>query len=355
MWRALRIAIPLAALAIAATPLPRATVERVYTRSIYATIQPPLTAAANASRFAWFDVALALVAVTVVALLITRLRTPGRGWLRATSTLAFDFAVLAGVLYLWFLTTWGLNYQREPLRSQLDFQEGRITREALRKLIERDIEFLNRHHDEAHGRRWAGFETIPGVLQPAFVRAQSALGMSWRAMPGRPKRSVVDLYFRRVSIDAMTDPFFLEILTNQSLLPFERAFVVAHEWSHLAGYANESEANFVAWLICMRAPVAEQYSAWLSLYGTLAGALPPSDRREVARTLDPGPQADLLAIAERIRKQASPLASRAGNAVYDKFLKANRVEAGIRSYSEVVQLLLGTRFTEDGSPVLLNH
>jgi hypothetical protein len=28
------------------------------------------------------------------------------------------------------------------------------------------------------------------------------------------------------------------------------------------------------------------------------------------------------------------------------------VEAGIRSYGEVVRLLLGTKFNEDGSPVL---
>ena len=45
------------------------------------------------------------------------------------------------------------------------------------------------------------------------------------------------------------------------------------------------------------------------------------------------------------------MASRAGYALYDRFLKANRVEAGIRSYGEVLRLLLGTRFTEDGAPV----
>ena len=38
--------------------------------------------------------------------------------------------------------------------------------------------------------------------------------------------------------------------------------------------------------------------------------------------------------------------------MYDKYLKANRVEAGVRSYGQVVRLLLGTRFDEDGGPVL---
>jgi hypothetical protein len=59
----------------------------------------------------------------------------------------------------------------------------------------------------------------------------------------------------------------------------------------------------------------------------------------------------LRAIAQRIQTHAMPVASRAGYALYDRFLKANRVEAGLRSYSEVVRLLLGTRFDE-GKPVL---
>jgi len=352
MLRGLKILLILLAAAVAATPLPRNTVERVYSRGIYPAIQRSLTKASNASRAAWFDVALLLVAAVMIAFVITRLRER-RGWLLTAGTIAFDAGALAAALYLWFLIAWGLNYQREPLRSQLDFQETRITQGALRDLAERAIAFLNQHHDESHTRGWADYDATPDSLIPAFAQAQAQLGMQWTAAAGRPKRSIVDFYFRRASVDGMTDPFFLETLTNQSLLPFERPFVVAHEWSHLAGYADESEANFVAWLICMRADVPAQYSAWLSLYGTIVSALAPPDRAEVSKALEEGPRADLLAIADRVRRQVSPLTSRGGYAVYDKFLKANRVQAGIRSYNEVILLLVGTRFTEDGAPVLV--
>jgi hypothetical protein len=80
-------------------------------------------------------------------------------------------------------------------------------------------------------------------------------------------------------------------------------------------------------------------------------ALPRSERDDMARRLDQGPRNDLLAISERVRRQTIPVASRAGYALYDRFLKANRVEAGIRSYGEVLRLLLGTRFTQDGVPL----
>ena len=266
--------------------------------------------------------------------------------------LVVDTAAIGAVLYLWFLGAWGLNYQRQPLREQLDFSEERVTREALRVLADRTVDSLNALHRDAHATGWLDLAMTPTSLEPAFARAQRDLALPWTAHGGRPKRTLFNFYFTRVSIDGMTGPFFLETLANDTLLPFERAATVAHEWSHLAGYADESEANFVGWLVCMRGPVSAQYSGWLSLYGIVAGALPRSERDNVMRRLDEGPRADLRAISDRVRRYAVPAASRAGYAVYDRFLKANRVEAGVRSYGEVVRLLLGTRFSEDGKPIL---
>ncbi len=268
------------------------------------------------------------------------------------AVLVVDTAAIGAVLYLWFLCVWGLNYQRQPLREQLDFREDRITRDALRVLAARTVDALNALHPNAHAAGWPDFESTPDVLEPAFVRAQRDLALPWTAHAGRPKRTLFNFYFTRVSIDGMTGPFFLETLANGTLLPFERAATVAHEWSHLAGYADESEANFVGWLVCMRGPVSAQYSGWLSLYGTIAGALPRSERDDLMQRLDEGPRADLGAMSDRVRRHAVPAASRAGYALYDRFLKANRVEAGVRSYGEVLRLLLGTRFGDDGSPVL---
>ena len=78
----------------------------------------------------------------------------------------------------------------------------------------------------------------------------------------------------------MTDPFFLETLIAGGVLPFERPFVVAHEWSHLAGIADEGEANFTAWLACLRGSPPDAYSGWLFLYGELARAV---SRARIAR------------------------------------------------------------------------
>lgn len=326
-------------------------------------MQPRLTALSNSTPFAWFDVLVLITiagtgtmwAIRLLRALRDRRASPSAGdrrMIRAVGALARDTAAMSAVLYLWFAGAWGLNYQRQPLREQLDFREERITRDALRALAERTIDSLNALHGTAHAGGWAEAAELPVSLGPAFGRAQQDLGSHWTARMGRPKRTLLDFYFTRVSIDGMTGPFFLETLVNATLLPFERAATVAHEWSHLAGYADESEANFVGWLVCMRGPAGVEYSGWLSLYGTVIGALPRGEREAIVRRLGEGPRADLRAISDRVRQHAVPAASRAGYALYDRFLKANRVEAGVRSYGDVLRLLLGTRFNEDGSPVL---
>src|SRR6185436_2310906 len=82
---------------------------------------------------------------------------------------------------------------------------------------------------------------------------------------------------------------------------FEQPFVAAHEWAHLAGYANESEASFVGFLTCMHSAAPAAYSGWLFLYWQVYGEVSAADRRQLASLLDEGPRGDINAIAERVQ------------------------------------------------------
>jgi hypothetical protein len=127
--------------------------------------------------------------------------------------------------------------------------------------------------------------------------------------------------------------------------------VLSHEWGHLAGYADESEANFIAWLACARGNERAQYSGWLALFGHSAGALPPAQKRAAFAALDPGPREDLAAIAARY-EATSRIVRVAARETYDRYLKANRVTEGIESYDAVLQLILGTTFDANWTPRL---
>ena len=42
-------------------------------------------------------------------------------------------------------------------------------------------------------------------------------------------------FFTWTGVDGMINPLALESIVHPDLLPFERPFVLAHEWAHLAG------------------------------------------------------------------------------------------------------------------------
>jgi hypothetical protein len=145
--RPLQFVLIAAAICVAFTPLPRARVERWYSRGVYPAIQPRLTSVSNRVPFAVFDVVLIGGVAAVLAMWFVRLRRTQGSTVRTVTDLLIDTACVGSALYFWFLVAWGLNYQREPLRLQLDFQDGRITAEALRDFAFRDVEAMNQLYD----------------------------------------------------------------------------------------------------------------------------------------------------------------------------------------------------------------
>ncbi len=323
----------------AAVPIAPATVERVYSTGVYPVLQQVLTTFSNRAPFALIDVLLALAAVWLIVLAasVRRLRRPGAPG--REQRLIAGLLLPPAVLYLAFLALWGLNYRRVPLEEKLKFDAAAVTPDAARSLADEAVSRINVLYGAAHAAGWAD---VDGSLPDAFASAAREAGVAMPAVPGRPRRTLLDWYFRSAAVAGMTDPFFLETLVASDLLPFERPFVIAHEWSHLAGFADEGEANFVGWLTCLRGAAPVQYSGWLSLYAEIVSGLSRSARADIAARFEPGPRKDLRALADRLTRNVNPTVSVAGWRVYDQYLKANRVEDGAASYARVVRLALGT-------------
>jgi hypothetical protein len=264
---------------------------------------------------------------------------------------AWRLLTAAAALYLVFLALWGFNYRRVAMMQRVETAHAAPTRAAVLALARQVVDQINRLHDEAHRQGWAGEEWRNSELRVAFAETQRLLTDARPAVPGRLKATILGPYFRWSSVDGMVNPFGLEVLANPDLTPWERPFVAAHEWSHLAGYADESEANFVGWLTCVRADPPAQYSGWLFLYWQILGELGAADRTDIAMSVAPGPQQDLEAIADRLRRGQLPFLRDVSWRVYDQYLKANKVEEGVRSYSEVLTLILRTRFEDGWVPV----
>lgn len=339
----IRVLLVLFAAAAAVVPLPAAWVERWYSQGVYPRWQTLVTPVTNLMPIALLDVAVVIALVMFGWWCARSVRRRGLGPSALRGLRAGLVGAAAG--YVLFLAMWGFNYQRLPLDTRLDYDQARITREAARALA---TEAVHRANSGRAGAIATGFDEQ--ALAGAFARTERALGATRATAPGTPKPSLLGFYFRQAAIDGMTNPFFLEIILNPDLLPAERPMVLAHEWAHLAGYAHETEANFVAWLTCLQGDPMARYSAWLSAYEHASSVLSRADRRALP-PLDEGPRADLHAMTVRYQR-SSPVVRHAAREVYDSYLRAHRVSDGVASYGAVVRLMLGSRFDEDWAPRL---
>ena len=347
--RAIVIAVAVAAGFI---PMPAPWVERFYSRGAFARLQPFVTGLSNHVPFSLFDV---LLVGAVTLLVVATAQAIARAWRsRRISTLGrfgLNVMAIAAAVYLVFLVMWGLNYRREPLSDRLAPSGGKADRATLVRLGHLAADQLNKLHDNAHREGFPGWKQLRPALEASYRRLQARLTPGTNPRPGVAKWSVLTYFFERAGVSGMTDPFFLEVLVDRNLLPFERPLVLAHEWSHLAGYADEAEANFVGWLTCVNAGAPAAYSGWLYLYSEALGALPASERPALVQALGRGPRADLAAVAQRARRIQPALRSMSWR-VYDRYLKANRMEEGIASYDRALLLVLRTRFVDGWVPVL---
>jgi hypothetical protein len=352
MRRALWLVPPAIALVVALAGPPPSWIETQYSRGTYLALERRVTTWTNAVPFAATD-ALLVIAVVAATLVI-------RAWLRrarggpvgpALVRAAVGVTATASAIYLAFVAMWGLNYGREPLRARLDFDSARVTPDAVAAFARERVALVNALHDEAHAAGWAAWEALPAALGEGYERVQRQLAdVTTTAVPGVPKRSILTFYFERAGVSGMTNPFALEVVVDRSQLPFERPFVTAHEWAHLAGYAREDEASFVGWLVCRHGPPSARYSAELAALVSVLGSVPGADRSAIVGAIGPGPRRDMQAIVNRSARMW-PWLHRPAWWLYDRYLRANRVEQGVRSYGAALELMVGTRRDERGAPV----
>ena len=351
--QAVELVAVVAAAALALAPLPARWVEAWYSTAVYPRLERSITPIANGVPFAFLDLLLiALVLALVVSLTLAvrhawQTRTIGR-----LARVVGHFVATAAALYILFLLLWGLNYRRVQMPDRLVIEGASPTPEQVVELGLTAVGQMNTLYEAAHQPQAPAVpEWRNAALRSAFADVQRALSDAPQVEPGRLKRSLLGPYFRWAGVDGMVNPFGLEVIANPDLLGFERPFVAAHEWGHLAGYADEADANFVGWLTCIRASAADQYSGWFYLYWQISGEVNGPERGRLNAPLADGPRRDINAVIARLREGQIPALQHASWQVYDTYLKANRVEAGVSSYGEVVTLLLRARFAPGWTPL----
>ena len=343
-----------AAVLAAFLPIPPAWVERHYARGWFPAVQRPLTSMSNAAPFALIDALIVAACLAGLFVIVSVVRARRGRRLALIAHRAWQCAAVASLTYLVFLATWGANYRRHPLTALVDYDEGRVTGAAVLALNEAAIGELGRLRPRlpAGAAGWADTAQTASHLLPALDTGTALLGLPGPVRAGRPKHTLLDLYFTRAGVSGMTDPFFLETLLASNLLPFELPAVIAHEWGHLAGFARESDASFFGLLVCLHGNDAARYSAWLDIFVKTFSARARDERRAIRARLPEAVRADLQAMADRSERDQVRAISLMAWRTYDTYLRSQRVESGVKNYGEVIRLLTGTRFEAGWRPVL---
>lgn len=260
-----------------------------------------------------------------------------RDWLGALA--------VVGLYASWFEAGWGWNYDRAPIEARTAYDQTRITPRAVEALRAQAILQMNRLAPLAHAR--ANVPLDLDVLHAGWVPVVQAGGDSWEPLTGAPKATVANPFMEATGTSGYINPLALDVHLAGDLLWFERPFALSHEWSHVAGYAREDEANFLAIVNCTRSnnPVV-QYSGWLELFLYL-----PPQARYTRKTFVPDVWQDFAAMRERNRRHINLSLANFSWRTYNAYLKSNHVASGLQNYDEVTRLYVGIPRDAAGLPL----
>lgn len=254
----------------------------------------------------------------------------------------------ASVVYFGFVLFMGLNYYRASIAEYLDLTVQKSTKEELYDLCEllvNDCNFYRAQLEED--------ETGTALLQEGdFYETADSARNAYAALEQEiPVLAAVDVRNKPL----LTSKLFSMTLTTGIYIPFESGINVdvpaytvpatmCHELTHFRGFMREDEANFLAYLACMDSEQADfRYSGSLLAFEYAFNALYSEDQelaKEIALQCDAGILRDIQAEDDYWEQYRDTVVSQVSGEIYNGYLQSNNQESGLKSYGEMIDLLL---------------
>ena len=268
----------------------------------------------------------------------------------------------AALAFFLYVSLCGINYQRDSFSQENGIVLGEYSTEELTELCRYLAARISEGTAQAsaEGNVGATDFPVPGeteecagnsftMLQRLGSEAKQAmekLGTAYPGLSGSYPMPKCLLNSRLLSVQQLTgiySPFTVEANYNREIPWYDLPFTMCHELSHLRGYMQEEEANFIAFLACIGSDNAYlRYAGYLSAWvycGNALAASDPTTFSQIYSSLPEEARADLSYNNAFWDRFESPVAE-AAEQVNDSYLKMNGQSQGVVSYDRVTELIL---------------
>ncbi|MEP6583777.1 MAG: DUF3810 domain-containing protein [Ginsengibacter sp.] len=252
--------------------------------------------------------------------------------------------VALSIIYIVFNIFWGLNYNRKGIGWQLHLNEVAYDTANLELIQELLLQKVN----DAK-RILVKNKTLYPVKEELFKRARQcyvAAEGQYSFLHYKSSSIKSSLYGELGNYLGFTgyyNPFTGEAQVNTTVPKFLLPYITLHEMGHQLGYAKENEANFSGYLAgANSADTLFQYSTYLDLFIYANREVYYFDStlsKAAAKKLIPEVKADLLEWS-RFNAAHTSFIEPAITWLYGKYLQINQQPKGMRSYNEVIAMLM---------------
>ena len=255
----------------------------------------------------------------------------------------FDFGSAVIITGWIFHLSWGFNYHRIPLNEQLAMNV-KYSKQDLEERLDKLIQESNHWHDQL---------VISDTLAVEFplskdqtlekVSLYSPFYNETLLNHTKVKKSLLSLPLSYMGYSGYLNPFTLESQINAKMPPISQITTSFHEAAHQLGYANEKEANFIAYLSAIKnndpyVKYAGYTFAFRYLYYEFY-KIDPLGARGKLKLLNSGIKKNFREVSDFWKKYENPFEV-IFDITYDEYLKANGQKSGIKSYHEMVGLVI---------------
>lgn len=331
--------------------------EYVFARGLYKLISLPLGVITGLLPFSLSEVIIIIApfaGIFVFTVYITRIIIgkgerkfiAGKGLLNllcGISIFVFAFVVLCGT-----------NYYRYDFEEYCDFQTEEHTTEELYSLCIYLRDMVNETKAQINEVDENGVVKFQRDFSALSKEANNAMGKLSKEYPvlrystGGAKEVCFSRYMSYGGIVGIFIPFTMEANVNTDVADYNRPADTCHELAHMRGFMKEEEANYIAYLACIGYDdPAFKYSGYMLAFIHSTNALYKYDAaayQEVMEGLTDLVLSDIIyenKYWDELREnETAQVIDSITTSVNDTYLKVNGQEDGVKSYGQMVDLLL---------------